>query len=318
VSSSHRYAHSPLELARGTVGLPARLKTNNPSPAVLREREINWSKRWANKLATQPVPVLRSLRSKPVGLRDQERDEERADGQRGHHEYSQHDVAIWKTPAQRLEEASRNRLPFLFRKHCYPPILRDRQYRDSMNLSTIRHVVAALVNVGYRLPWQVDRNRQWMGRRKKALVLDESRLAAGMAKAYVLQRVLTCRLGSESARFRYQERDEERAEGQRGHHEYVGLYRDLPFKKEEYADAEPGQTGKSKSSKYRNEMHVIHFIAPLHRRRADSKRIDGDHKLCGDRQGRRLLRLRRFESIPPRAFAWMHCPVSDEITDSPV
>jgi hypothetical protein len=129
-----------------------------------------------------------------VGLRDQERDEERADGQRGHHEYSQHDVAIWKTPAYRLEEASRNRLPFLFRKHCYPPILRDRQYRDSMNLSTIRHVIAALVNVGYRLPWQVEGRPEspMDGKAKKVLVQGESRLAACMAKADVLQQVLTC------------------------------------------------------------------------------------------------------------------------------
>jgi ribosomal protein L18E len=46
-----------------------------------------------------------------VGLRYHERDEERAESQRGHHQYGQDDVAIWKTLAQRLEEASRNRMP---------------------------------------------------------------------------------------------------------------------------------------------------------------------------------------------------------------
>jgi hypothetical protein len=65
---------------------------------------------------------------------------------RGYHEHHQRDIEIWKTLAQRFEDASRNRLPILFRKHCYPPTFGDRQYRDSMNLSTIRHVMAALVN----------------------------------------------------------------------------------------------------------------------------------------------------------------------------
>jgi hypothetical protein len=79
-----------------------------------------------------------------VGLRYHERDEERAESQRGHHEYGQDDVAIWKTLAQRLEEASRNCMPLRFCRHCYPPILRDRQYLDSMNSAMIRHVIAAL------------------------------------------------------------------------------------------------------------------------------------------------------------------------------
>jgi hypothetical protein len=75
----------------------------------------------------------------------------------------------------------------------------------------------------------------------------------------ILQQVLTCRLGGESARFRDQGRDEERAEDQRRHHEYVSLS-NLPSKKEEYTGVKPGRSGKSKSSKYRNEMHAIHLI----------------------------------------------------------
>jgi hypothetical protein len=65
----------------------------------------------------EPCP---SLRNEEVRRPDHERHEECSEGQRGHHEYRQHDIAIWKTPAQRPEEASSGRLQFWFRKHATP------------------------------------------------------------------------------------------------------------------------------------------------------------------------------------------------------
>ena len=70
--------------------------------------------------ATQKPARPWRLRNERVRRPDHERHEERSEGQRGHQEYRQRDIGIWKTIAQHPEETSRSRLPFWFRKHATP------------------------------------------------------------------------------------------------------------------------------------------------------------------------------------------------------